>query len=447
MSRSLFEEAIADAKQLREVAEQNAKKAIVEAVTPKIKEFIERQLTGDYDEMSDTGDFLLSSFNESDSDEEDVIIPPSKAKQVNEVDEDEVELSESALSALVNLVGSKSNKQITESEAVQYAFSRLSETEQAQLLKLAGSSDLLESNAPAAAKPLKAKSKEMPVNLSGDKKMKTSMQELYELDLDDLDEDKIVIDFGKDIELDNENPYSVLVSASEEEDEDITLEEPPAEEEESEPPADGEDELEAAPDEEESAQESMVFELDEDMLRTTLAGLREAKNKKKDLKTSKNAAAQAFGGGKLADMDEVVMNKFSNLKDAYVNEVRKNRGLLQQLNEYRSGIETLREQLSELNLFNAKLLYVNKLSTEREITSAQRRHVVEALDGAKNLREAKLLYKSLSETLARGNSASLNESARRLSPGHASRPIVSGGSTRLNESTQLDRWATLAGLK
>ena len=51
MSRSLFEEAIADAKQLREVAEQNAKKAIVEAVTPKIKELIERQLTGDYDEM------------------------------------------------------------------------------------------------------------------------------------------------------------------------------------------------------------------------------------------------------------------------------------------------------------------------------------------------------------------------------------------------------------
>lgn len=445
MSRSLFEEAIADAKQLREVAEQNAKKAIVEAVTPKIKEFIERQLTGDYDEMSDTGDFLLSSFNESDSDEEDVIIPPSKAKKVNEVDEDEVELSESALAALVNLVGSKSNKQITESDAVQYAFSRLSESEQNFLLKLASGSNLLESDAPAAALPTKAKSKEMSEKLSGDKKMNKSMQDLYELDLDDLDEDKIVIDFGKDIELDNENPYSVLVSSSEEEDEDVTLEEPPAEDEEAELPADGDEELEAAP--EDSAQEGMVFELDENMLRAALAGLREAKNKKKDLKTSKNAAAQAFGGGKLTDMDEVVMNKFSNLKDAYVNEVRKNRVLSQQLNEYGNGLETLREQLSELNLFNAKLLYVNKLSTERDLTSAQRRHVVEALDGAKNLREAKLLYKSLSETLTRSNSASLNESARRLSPGHASRPTSSGGSTRLNESTQLDRWATLAGLK
>lgn len=446
MSRSLFEEAIADAKQLREVAEQNAKKAIVEAVTPKIKEFIERQLTGDYDEMSDAGDFLLSSFDESDVYEADTATPPSKAKHANEADEDEVELSESALSALVNLVGSKSNKQIKDSDAVQYAFNRLSESEQDLLLKIATGSDLLESNAPAAVVPPKAKVKETSQKLSGEKKMKTSMQELYELDLDNLDEDKIVIDFGEDVDLDNENPYSVLVAASDEEDEDVTLAEPPAEEEEAELPAEGDEDLEAAP-EEESAQENMVFEIDENMLRATLAGLREAKNKKKDLKTSKNAAAQAFGGGKLTDMDEVVMNKFSNLKDAYVNEVRKNRDLSQQLNEYRNGIETLREQLSELNLFNAKLLYVNKLSSEREITSAQRRHVVEALDGAKNLREAKLLYKSLSETLTRSNSASLNESARRLSPGHASRPTSSGGSTRLNESTQLDRWATLAGLK
>ena len=40
----LFEEAIAEAKQLRELAEQNAKNAIVEAVTPRIREFIEEQL-------------------------------------------------------------------------------------------------------------------------------------------------------------------------------------------------------------------------------------------------------------------------------------------------------------------------------------------------------------------------------------------------------------------
>ena len=44
MTSSLFQEALADAKQLREVAEQNAKNAIIEAVTPKIRKFIEDQL-------------------------------------------------------------------------------------------------------------------------------------------------------------------------------------------------------------------------------------------------------------------------------------------------------------------------------------------------------------------------------------------------------------------
>ena len=34
---NLFEEALADAKKLKEVAEENAKKAILESVTPKIR--------------------------------------------------------------------------------------------------------------------------------------------------------------------------------------------------------------------------------------------------------------------------------------------------------------------------------------------------------------------------------------------------------------------------
>ena len=46
MSTTVYQEAIAEAKQLREIAEKNAKNAIVEAVTPKIREFIDQQLLG-----------------------------------------------------------------------------------------------------------------------------------------------------------------------------------------------------------------------------------------------------------------------------------------------------------------------------------------------------------------------------------------------------------------
>ena len=50
MTNNLYEEAIADAKKLRELAEQNAKNAIIESITPKIRELIESQIMGEVDE-------------------------------------------------------------------------------------------------------------------------------------------------------------------------------------------------------------------------------------------------------------------------------------------------------------------------------------------------------------------------------------------------------------
>lgn len=47
MSKTLYEEALADVKQLKEVAESNARRAVMDSVTPKIKELIEAQLFGE----------------------------------------------------------------------------------------------------------------------------------------------------------------------------------------------------------------------------------------------------------------------------------------------------------------------------------------------------------------------------------------------------------------
>ena len=44
MSKQLYEEAIADLKKVKEIAEDNAKRAVVEAVAPRIRELIEKEL-------------------------------------------------------------------------------------------------------------------------------------------------------------------------------------------------------------------------------------------------------------------------------------------------------------------------------------------------------------------------------------------------------------------
>jgi hypothetical protein len=47
MSKQLYEEAIADVKKLKEIAEDNAKRAVIEAVAPRIRELIEKELLGE----------------------------------------------------------------------------------------------------------------------------------------------------------------------------------------------------------------------------------------------------------------------------------------------------------------------------------------------------------------------------------------------------------------
>jgi hypothetical protein len=61
------------------------------------------------------------------------------------------------------------------------------------------------------------------------------------------------------------------------------------------------------------------------------------------------------------------------------------------------AVETLRSELNEVNLLNAKLLYVNKIFNARNLNESQKLKVVKAFDKAESAKEAKLVYESLSE--------------------------------------------------
>ena len=80
-----------------------------------------------------------------------------------------------------------------------------------------------------------------------------------------------------------------------------------------------------------------------------------------------------------------------------------------------------------------------------ELNVKQQRAIVEALDNAKTLREAKLLYTTLTESLKKGRrtkGGKLTESVSR--PGSASKSVRS--SAPANNGSELGRWAVLAGL-
>ena len=78
---SLYKDAIADARKLREAAEQNAKNRIIEAVTPKLRNLIERQIAEGGDEFVDDLDVddLVDAEDALDMmDDESEEVPPAE---------------------------------------------------------------------------------------------------------------------------------------------------------------------------------------------------------------------------------------------------------------------------------------------------------------------------------------------------------------------------------
>jgi hypothetical protein len=90
------------------------------------------------------------------------------------------------------------------------------------------------------------------------------------------------------------------------------------------------------------------------------------------------------------------------------------------LKEAVKTVEILRSELNEVNLLNAKLLYVNKIFNARNLNESQKLKVVKAFDKAESAKEAKLVYESLSEAFvapAKAGKTQLKESL-----GFASKP-------------------------
>jgi hypothetical protein len=78
---------------------------------------------------------------------------------------------------------------------------------------------------------------------------------------------------------------------------------------------------------------------------------------------------------------------------------------------FEETINTLREELQEVNLLNAKLLYVNKIFKSKNLNESQKIKVIQAFDKAESAKEAKLVYESLNENFAaKSGKATIKES-------------------------------------
>jgi hypothetical protein len=81
----------------------------------------------------------------------------------------------------------------------------------------------------------------------------------------------------------------------------------------------------------------------------------------------------------------------------------------EELEEAMNTISTLRSELNEVNLLNAKLLYVNKLFKAKTLNESQKVKVINAFDRAETVKEAKNIYETLNESLSVTKKSPLKE--------------------------------------
>jgi hypothetical protein len=119
------------------------------------------------------------------------------------------------------------------------------------------------------------------------------------------------------------------------------------------------------------------------------------------------------------------------------------------LKEAYATIKFMKDKLQEVNLLNAKLLFTNKLFRNNGLDEGQKLRVIETFDRAGSVREVKLVYSTLAESLK--YDAKATKTVKKITEGLASKPSKStkpsAKATPLNEGNVMaDRFKKLAGL-
>jgi hypothetical protein len=293
-NRDLFEEAIADAKAVKEMAIANAKAALEESFTPhlnkmlsaKLQEMeVEEENVEMYEEEEPTMEAETSQVDEEIDLEE--LLSNLDEMEVDETDMHEAEVDE--------------NVELTEAEEEEAEEAEEEEAEEA-------------------------------VNL----------EDMSEEDLKDFIEDVIkdMVSAGE-LEAGHEGMEDEEEVASEDEDEEINIDE-------------------------------VVNDLEEEVnIDEILAELEEGKKEE-------------------ADKDKEKMKK--------------------ELEEALDAISTLRSEINEVNLLNAKLLYTNKIFRSKNLTENNKIKVLNSFDKAKTVKETKLVYETILESLKDKKVSNITES-------------------------------------
>ena len=168
-----------------------------------------------------------------------------------------------------------------------------------------------------------------------------------------------------------------------------------------------------APEEEEE-------EIDLDELIRELDSISEADKDEKEMEEGKKEDDMDEATDKVEEDTSVQVNAESDGSDYNINRVA-------DLKEALTTIETLKKELNEVNILNAKLLYVNKIFKANNLSESQKVNVIAAFDKAETVKEVKLVFETVVDNVGTKKETTIREhkgSASQATGTTASKPEV-----------------------
>ena len=383
-NRNLFKEAIADAKAVKEVSIANAKAALEEVITPRLKSMFEQKLT----EMEEEDDKQEEGYKmKEDSTLEEEFNLEELLAELDEVEGEEA--NEEEVTETVN-----ESEEVTEEETHEEKVYEEEETEE---------------------------------------------EEAEEADEDKADDSEVDIDF------DNMTEDDLRAFIEEVVDEMIDAEELALS-----------DEAEEA--EEEMEDEDVEIDIEDEMEDIEL------EDEVEDLEEVSNQMGASAAGG-AAELEKMAKVLFKKVKAGAISfndfmeklAVGTSAGMAkgmresdsEELAEATDTIKILQTELNEVNLLNSKLLYVNKILKGSTLKESQKVKVITAFDKAETVKEVKLVYETLKESISKAPTKVATKKLVRESKNFAS-STINGASPNTKPVMEVDpmiaRMKKLAGL-
>jgi hypothetical protein len=158
----------------------------------------------------------------------------------------------------------------------------------------------------------------------------------------------------------------------------------------------------------------------------------------------------SFAAKKRADRRqyENINESINKIKAQYVSKVdelrQENVSLKQTIKEYKDSFIVLRKQINEVQIFNAKLAYANKLFTNGGLTNDEKMKIAEEFDSVETIEEAKKLYNNLLNEM-KGSKSPKTTSVDKLKSVNPA--VIKPSNTQtLYESDEMRRMKRLAGI-